>query len=107
MGIPDENSIGVPTADIRRLAKEIGNSNELAFELWETGYHEARLLAVLLFEKKQVSAADVEKLMTAATGGIVQETSHSWEVPAQRYAYDVIILDEYGKSCRGKGDSRV
>ena len=31
----------------------------------------------------------------------MQETSHSWEVPTQRYAYDFIILDEHGKSCRG------
>lgn len=63
MGIPEESSIGVSTADIRRLARETGRSDELAFELWETGYHEARLLAVLLFEKKQLSAADIERLM--------------------------------------------
>ena len=63
MGIPEENSIGVSTADIRKMAKEIGRSNELAFELWKTGYHEARLLAVLLFEKKQVSHDDIEYLM--------------------------------------------
>lgn len=36
MGIPEENSIGVSTADIRKLAKEIGRSNELAFALWQT-----------------------------------------------------------------------
>lgn len=63
MGIPEENSIGVSTADIRKLAKEIGRSNELAFELWKTGYHEARLLAVLLFDKKQMSHDDIEYLM--------------------------------------------
>ncbi len=40
MGIPEENSIGVSTADIRKLAKEIGRSNGLAYELWKTGYHE-------------------------------------------------------------------
>lgn len=64
MGIPEKNSIGVSTADIRKLAKEIGRSNELAFELWKTGYHEARLLAVLLFDKKQVSCGDIESLMS-------------------------------------------
>lgn len=63
MGIPEENSIGVSTAEIRKLAKEIGRSNELAFELWKTGYHEARLLAVLLFDKKQMSHDDIEYLM--------------------------------------------
>lgn len=63
MGIPEEYSIGVSTSVIRALAKKIGKSNELAFELWNTGYHEARLLAVLLFNSKEISSADIEKLM--------------------------------------------
>lgn len=38
MGIPEEHSIGVSTGEIRNIAKSIGKSNELAFELWNTGY---------------------------------------------------------------------
>ena len=45
MGIPEDYSIGVSTAIIRSIAKEIEKSNELACKLWKTGYHEARLLA--------------------------------------------------------------
>lgn len=63
MGIPENCSIGVSTTDIRKLAKEIGKSHELAFELWKSGYHEAKLLAVLLFDKKQISHEDIEQLM--------------------------------------------
>lgn len=63
MGIPEECSIGVSTAVIRKMAKEIGKSNELAFELWDTGYHEARLLAVLLFEHKLMTSSEIEKLI--------------------------------------------
>lgn len=59
MGIPEENSIGVSTGDVRALAKSIPKSNELAFELWNTGYHEAKLLAVLVFDKKTL---DIEKI---------------------------------------------
>ncbi len=64
MGIPEKCSIGVSTSEIRRLAKEIGKSNELAFELWESGYHEAKLLAVLLFDRKHISHNDIEQLMS-------------------------------------------
>lgn len=64
MGIPEEYSIGVSTAIIRSIAKKIGKSNELAYELWRTGYHEARLLAVLLFEKDNLYMEDIENLMT-------------------------------------------
>lgn len=63
MGIPEEHCIGVSTGEVRSIAKKIGKSNELAFELWNTGYHEARLLAVLVFDQKGLTHSDLEKLM--------------------------------------------
>lgn len=63
MGIPEKNSIGVSTGDIRKLAKGIKKSNELAYELWKTGYHEAKILAVLVFDKKYLSLQEAELLM--------------------------------------------
>lgn len=63
LGIPKENSIGVSTGDIRKLAKGIPKSNSLAMELWDTRYHEAKLLAILLFDKKTVSLEDAAILM--------------------------------------------
>lgn len=50
MGIPEEYSIGVSTAVVRAIA-----SNELARELWNSSYHEAKLLSVLIFDKKTIS----------------------------------------------------
>lgn len=64
MGIPEEHSIGVSTGEVRKLSKQIGKSDELADELWETGYHEARLLAVLLYDKKQMDIEKVRQLMS-------------------------------------------
>lgn len=63
MGIPEEHCIGVSTGEVRNIAKKAGKSNELAFELWNTGYHEAKLLAILIFDKKDLTHADIEKLM--------------------------------------------
>lgn len=63
LGIPKENSIGVSTGDVRKLAKEAGKSNDLAMELWNTGYHEAKLLAVLVFDKKTFGLQESAKLM--------------------------------------------
>lgn len=63
MGIPKEHCIGVATGDVRKLAKTVGKSNELAYELWESGYHEARLLAVLVFDKKNFTLDEAKRLM--------------------------------------------
>jgi hypothetical protein len=37
-----------------------------------------------------------------ANGGVTKKTSHSWDIPTQRYAYDFIILDKIGNSFRGE-----
>ncbi len=63
MGIPEQYSIGVSTAVVRSLAKKMEKSNELALSLWVTGYHEARLLAVLLMDPKEMTKDAVNQLM--------------------------------------------
>lgn len=40
---------------------------------------------------------------TAVNGGITEDTSHSWEFVAQRYAYDFVVTDEEGDSHAGDG----
>lgn len=63
-GIPEQNCLGVPTPQIRKLAKTIEKSNRLAYDLWDTGYHEARLLAALLFTPESFSLEKADNLMS-------------------------------------------
>lgn len=63
MGIPEQYSLGVSTVEVRSLAKRIQKSNELALELWVEGYHEARMLAVLLMKPKEMTKDTVEQLI--------------------------------------------
>lgn len=63
MGIPEDCSIGVSTGEIRKLGREIKRSNSLSRELWETGYHEAKLLSVLILDPNLVDTAYVDWLM--------------------------------------------
>ncbi|RCX17208.1 peptidase M23-like protein [Anaerobacterium chartisolvens] len=37
-------------------------------------------------------------------GGVDKKSSHSWDIPTQRYAYDFLMLDESGKSCVSDGN---
>lgn len=51
LGIPEENSIGVPTTELRKIARKIPKEERtkaLSFSLWQTGYHEAKILSVLI-----------------------------------------------------------
>jgi 3-methyladenine DNA glycosylase AlkD len=47
-GISTQGTLGVPVVVVRRLAKQAGRSHELAAELWNSGIHEARILATIV-----------------------------------------------------------
>lgn len=54
-GIPSDRAFGVPVPALRRLARETGRDHALALALWETGFHEARLLAPMVARPEEVS----------------------------------------------------
>ena len=50
-------------------------------------------------------ALPFEGAWTVVNGGVVKETSHSWDVWTQRYAYDFLVLDEAGSSRRPRAQA--
>lgn len=57
------NQFGVKMGDIRTLAKKIKTNHLLALELWETGNVEARFMATLIIDPKQLSIEEVDRLV--------------------------------------------
>jgi len=53
-GISQENTYGVSVPNLRKMAKEIGKDHSLAQQLWDSGIHEARILASIIDEPNQV-----------------------------------------------------
>lgn len=60
-----ENLFGVKMGDIRTLAKKIKTDHQLALELWETGNIDARMLAILILKPQELSAAEIEKMVSS------------------------------------------
>ena len=61
VGIGGGTAIGVTVAELRALAEELGRSHVLAAGLWESGVHEARILATLVEERDRVDAAQLDR----------------------------------------------
>jgi 3-methyladenine DNA glycosylase AlkD len=57
--IKTDNALGVSAPRMRKLAKEIGTDHKLALELWESGIHEARIVAALIDDPKQVTKSQM------------------------------------------------
>lgn len=91
-GIPNENARGVPMSALKRLAKELGRSHELAGELWATGVYEARILATMIDEPDRVTkrqmdawAADFDSwaIVDMACFSLFDKTSFAWKKTAE------------------------
>lgn len=66
-----KNQFGVMMGDIRKIADKIKSDHALALELWKTGNVEARLLGILIMKPKELSAKELEEMVTSIT--FVQE----------------------------------
>jgi 3-methyladenine DNA glycosylase AlkD len=60
-GIKIERAFGISMAALKPIARRLKRNHGLAAELWESGYHEARLLAVLTDEPGKVSEAQMDR----------------------------------------------
>ncbi|WP_346912861.1 DNA alkylation repair protein [uncultured Roseibium sp.] len=59
-GIQVDRAFGVPMAVTRPLAKKIGKNPALSDALWAIGWHEARILAGLIADPKQITPAQMD-----------------------------------------------
>jgi 3-methyladenine DNA glycosylase AlkD len=54
-GIDASKAIGVTIPELRQLAKKLKINQQLSLQLWATGIHEARILASMIGDPKQVT----------------------------------------------------
>ncbi|MBZ0304734.1 MAG: DNA alkylation repair protein, partial [Anaerolineae bacterium] len=77
-----ENQYGVSVANLKALRKKIKINHELALQLWETGNHDARCLAVMIADPQKADPDLLEKwgrdlsnyVITDALTSYVQQT---------------------------------
>jgi 3-methyladenine DNA glycosylase AlkD len=61
-----DRQFGVRLGDIRKIAKGLKADHELALALWESGFLEARLVAILLFMPKNLTIEEMNRMVRAA-----------------------------------------
>ena len=60
-GINPENTLGISIPSLRTIARETGRDHQLAVDLWETGIHEARILAAFIGDPRRVTKTLADK----------------------------------------------
>jgi 3-methyladenine DNA glycosylase AlkD len=86
-GIRPERLIGLSVPQIRKLARGIGRNQPLAEALWETGIHDARILASLVGDPALITRATMDKwandfaswdVCDACCCNLFDQSPHAW-----------------------------
>lgn len=90
-GIKSDNILGISMPALRSMAKPYRKNHPLALGLWESGIHEARILASLIDDPRQVTLAQMEEWTGQFDTWDVcdQVCSNLWEKTA--YAYEKAV----------------
>ncbi len=98
-GINTEKAFGISIVNLRKLAREIGTDHKLALELWQTGFHEARILATMIDDPKKVTSSQMDKWV---------KDFNSWDLCDQccnnLFVYSVNIYDKATKWSLSKSE---
>lgn len=86
-GIITTHAFGVQVGDLQGKAKSLGRDHALALALWETGWHEARMLAAFVDEPDRVTAAQMDRwardfdnwgICDTVIMHLFDQTPHAW-----------------------------
>ena len=87
-GINPKNNLGVSIYILRPIAKKIGLNHDLALKLWNSGIHDARLLACFIDDPKKVTKKQMNSwvkdfdswdVCDQVCTSLFDKTSYAWE----------------------------
>lgn len=88
-GIDTRRALGVTVTELRAFARTLGRDHELAAALWDSGVHEARILATIVDDPALVSRRQMERwirdvaswdLGDQACLNLFERTPHAFEL---------------------------
>lgn len=106
-GINTANAVGVTVLAVREMAKETGTDHELALELWNSGVHEARIMATVIADPEKTDSALLEKwvedlnswdLCDQFCNNLVTHTKHAREKVIEWCVQDEAFIKRAGFS---------
>ncbi|KTB48807.1 DNA alkylation repair protein [Dehalogenimonas alkenigignens] len=90
-GIKSDNTLGVSMPVLRTMAKSYRRNHELALALWDSGIHEARILASLVDDPKKVTPEQMDRWTASFDSWDIcdQVVSNLWETTP--YAFEKAV----------------
>ena len=91
-------SFGIGLTQLRKLAKRIGRNRALALELWESDIYDAKTIALLIDEPKQLTKAQVEKQVEELNAGMLSHVFSSCDATLAKSPLAFDLANEWLQS---------
>lgn len=102
-GMGDLKTFGIGVTNLKKLAKKIGKNHDLAMQLYKSDYFDAKIIATLIDEPKQVTREQAEEQVDGMDFWMMSHTYCSSllaKVPFQKELADQWIESENDKRRR-------
>ncbi len=89
-GVSSGKALGVRTPEIRGIARKLKKDHDLSLSLWDTGIHEARMLATMIGDPKLITREQMENWLSQAYSwdlcdgacfNLFHRTDEAWALP--------------------------
>ncbi|MEB2287230.1 MAG: DNA alkylation repair protein [Anaerolineae bacterium] len=84
---PQTETLGISVYTVREIAKDIKRDHALALQLWDSGVHEARLLAGIIADPGQMTPAEMDRWAAAFDSWDIVDQTTSNLFDKTPYAY--------------------
>ncbi|MFA7082879.1 MAG: DNA alkylation repair protein [Bacteroidales bacterium] len=96
-GVKADNILGISSPQMRQIAKKIKTNHPLALALWETKYHEARMISTLIADPNLITLKEIDSwihdfdswdIVDAACYNLFRYSPHAEEIISKYISYE-------------------
>ena len=89
------SSYGIGLTKLRKLAKQVGRDPKLARELWRSKVYDARVIALLIDDPKQITIDQAERQVEQLQGGYLAHVFSSCDATLAKAPFVCELLDRW------------
>jgi 3-methyladenine DNA glycosylase AlkD len=91
-------SFGIGLTQLRKLAKKVGRNRELSLELWESDIYDAKTIALLIDDPKQITKQQAEKQVEELEAGMLSHVFSSCDATLAKSPLAFELANEWTQS---------
>jgi hypothetical protein len=91
-------SFGIGLTQLRKLAKRIGRDHQLALSLWKSDNHDARIVALLIDDPKEMTREQAEAQVEQVDAGMLSHVFSSCDATLPKAAFALDLAGDWIES---------